>query len=253
MSLDYFHLPVTAGEAAAAITIILLSSAIQSSFGIGGALIAAPALLLINPVFVPLPVLVSNILVSALASRREWRAVHRPDLFYMLAGRFAGTIPALILLGLISQKSFDLAFGITILAAVILSLTRLNVPVNRLSLFLAGSLSGLMGTTSSIGGPPTALVYRQVDGARFRATMSMQLLVGGLISVTGLLLTSELKQTQLTASALLLPGVIAGYWLSRPGFKRVNQKAINFFVLAVSVFAALLVIWKAMIDPASLP
>jgi uncharacterized membrane protein YfcA len=239
-------LPVTVGEAALAIIIVFFSSAIQSSFGIGGALIAAPALLLINPVFVPMPVLVANIFVSALASRREWHAVHHQDLFYMLAGRVAGTIPALILLGLISQKSFDLTFGVTLLIAVALSLTGLKVTVSRLNLFLAGSLSGLMGTASSIGGPPTALVYRQVDGARFRATMSMQLLVGGLISVIGLLFISELKQAQLIASALLLPGVLGGYCLSRIGFERLNREAISFFVLAISVFSALLVILKAI-------
>jgi uncharacterized membrane protein YfcA len=241
-------LPVTASEAVAALTIIFFSSAIQSSFGIGGALIAAPALLLVNPLFVPLPVLVANVFVSALASRREWRAVNQQDLFYLLTGRLAGTLPALVLLGLISQTSFDLLFGVMLLIAVALSLTGLTVPLNRLNLFLAGSLSGLMGTASSIGGPPTALVYRQVDGARFRATLSMQLLVGGLISITGLLLMSELKQAQLIASALLLPGVIGGYGLSRIGFQRVNREAINFFVLAVSAFSALLVILRAIGD-----
>lgn len=244
---SFYPLPVTVEEAAAAVVIIFFSSAIQSSFGIGGALIAAPALLLINPVFVPLPVLVSNILVSALASRREWPAVHRRDLCFILAGRFAGTIPALVLLGLISQKSFDLAFGATLLLAVALSLTGLNIPVNRLNLFLAGSLSGLMGTASSIGGPPTALVYRQVDGARFRATMSMQLVVGGIISVTGLLLTSELKQAQLIAAAILLPGVVGGYCLSRIGLERLNREAISSFVLAVSVCSALLIILKSIL------
>jgi uncharacterized membrane protein YfcA len=246
MSLDPY-ISVTLGEAAAAVVVVFFSSAIQSSFGIGGALIAAPALLLINPVFVPLPVLVSNIFVSALASRREWPAVCRRDLFYMLAGRLAGTIPALILLGLISQKSFGLAFGVTLLIAVALSVIGLQVPVNRLSLFLAGSLSGLMGTTSSIGGPPMALVYRHVEAARFRATMSMQLLVGGLISVAGLLLISELKQVQLIASALLLPSVFGGYCLSKIGFKRLSREAIGLFVFTVSVLSALLVILKAIV------
>lgn len=241
-------LPITLGEAAAAITIIFFSSAIQSSFGIGGALIGAPALLLINPIFVPLPVLVSNVLVSVLASRREWHAVHQRDLLYILLGRFAGTIPALILLGLISQKSFDLVFGVTLLIAVTLSASGLRVPINRLNLFLAGSLAGLMGTASSIGGPPTALVYRHVEGARFRATMSMQLVVGGLISAIGLILAFELTQAQLIVTALLLPGVIGGYCLSGVGFQRLNREAISTFVLAASALSAVLVIVKALND-----
>jgi uncharacterized protein len=239
-------LPVSPAEAATAIVVIFISSAIQSSFGIGGALIAAPVLLLINPVFVPLPVLVSNIFASAMTSRRDWQAVHRQDLLYILAGRLAGTLPALIMIGSITRQSFDLAFGMIILIAVALSLGGWNVPITRLNLFLAGSLSGLMGTASSIGGPPTALVYRQVDEARFRATMSMQLVVGGLISAAGLLFTSAALVAQLKATLLLLPGVIGGYCLSNMGFKSLSRAGMNFFVLAISALSALLVILKSV-------
>ena len=213
----------------------------------GGALIAAPTLLLVNPIFVPLPILIANILVSALASKREWSAVHRHDLTYILAGRLAGTIPALMILSLLSQKAFDITFSALIFAAVLLSLIGIAIPINRLSLFLAGSLSGLMGTISSIGGPPTALVYKQVAGPRFRATMSMQLLIGGLISVIGIILTTSFSHAQMAASIVLLPGVIGGYYVSKLGLKHVNHKAINTFVLLASMISALLVIIRAVI------
>lgn len=199
-----------------------------------------------NPIFVPLPVLVSNIVVSGLASNREWSDVHRRDLVYILAGRFTGTIPALIILAFISQKIFDITFSAIILIAVLFSIIGTTIPINRLSLFLAGTVSGLMGTVSSVGGPPTALVYKQVEGPRFRATMSMQLLVGGLFSVAGLLLITESVMVQIVASVVLLPGAILGYLLSNRGFKRINREAINVFVLAVSVLSAVLVIFNAL-------
>ncbi|OSP39984.1 hypothetical protein B7767_28705 [Streptomyces sp. 13-12-16] len=42
----------------------------------------------------------------------------------------------------------------------------------RSSVFLAGTASGLMGTATSIGGPPMAMVWQRLSGPRLRATMS---------------------------------------------------------------------------------
>ena len=51
------------------------------------------------------------------------------------------------------------------------------------NLVAAGAVSGVMGTATSIGGAPMALIWQGHQGRRLRGTMSAFFMVGSAISV----------------------------------------------------------------------
>ena len=72
------------------------------------------------------------------------------------------------------------------LYSVLLSASGLQLLPTPRSLIGAGTLSGFMGTTSSIGGPPMALLYQGTEGIRLRGTLAVFFTIGVLISLVAL-------------------------------------------------------------------
>jgi len=75
------------------------------------------------------------------------------------------------------------------------------------NLSIASVASGLMGTLSSIGGPPVALVFQGTEPARFRATLGVHLIVGASLSLLAVWWVGRFGATELTLS-----GILVGHW-----------------------------------------
>lgn len=238
--------PISPAEAALAIVVIALASAFQGAVGFGAALLAAPALMLIHPAFAPGPILVSNLVLTLLVARRDWSSARFHDLKFIVGGRIAGTVVAAGLLVNLSQTLFDLLFGSLVLAAVGLCLIRGDFDRSGRNLTIAGAASGLMGTLSSIGGPPVAIIYQGVNPAGFRATLSLNLVAGATVSIPALWLVGRFGPIELALSAILVPAAAFGFWLSRFGLTWVDVERVRASVLVLSTLAAVLVLWRAV-------
>ena len=73
------------------------------------ALVSAPLLTLVDPAFVPVPLLLVNLPLSALALWRERGAVDRRGLPWALAGRLPGTVVGAWLVAATSARTLQLA------------------------------------------------------------------------------------------------------------------------------------------------
>jgi len=226
--------------------ITALASAIQGSIGFGAGLLAAPLLLLIDPAFAPGPMLVSNLALTLLVARREWSFVDFDALRFIVGGRFLGTLGAALLLARLSAASFDLLFGVLVLIAIVLCLARGGYERSPRNLSLAGVASGLMGTISSIGGPPVVLVYQGTEPARFRATLGVHLIVGASMSLLAVWSVGRFGRPELALSAVMIPASLAGFWLSRFGVLRVQASHIRTAALVLSTLSAIGVLWRAL-------
>ena len=58
-----------------------------------------------------------------------------------------------------------------------------RVRPNEHSLSVAGVLSGFMGTTAAVTGPPVALVYQRLPGPALRATMARFFLAASVLTI----------------------------------------------------------------------
>ena len=107
-----------------------------------------------------------------------------------------------------------------------------------LSLTIAGCLSGIMGTPTSVGGPPMALLFAGSSGPALRGTLSGFFFVGASVSSVALALTGRLGWTELCWAASLLPAVVLGTHLSRYTAGILERKGSREAVLIASGIAA---------------
>lgn len=199
---------------ALAVGVIFVGSFIQSSIGFGLAIIAAPVLFFIDPLFVPAPITVSALTLSLANARRHRHAISFTGLRAAIAGRIPGTVAGGLLLLLIDQQALALWIGVTVLLAVAVSLTRVRLRPSGGVLFSAGFLSGFMGTSSSIGGPPMALVLQHETGDYIRANLAAFFVFSCVLSLLMLALVGRFGTSEILLSLPLMPATLVGYWVA---------------------------------------
>jgi len=224
--------------------LVAVGSLLQGSIGFGLGVFAVPFLLLIDPRFVPAPLLASAMWLNVLLARREWDHVDRWALKWALSGRVIGVSVAISALAVLPRDALGTLFGTLVLIAVGLSASGLHVSPKRWVLFGAGTLSGFMGTTVSIGGPPMALVYQREAGPKIRGTLAAYFTVGVTISLVGLSMVGRFGTREILLSLQLVPGVLVGFFLSRAAARRLDRGYIRKAVLVVSAAAAVGVILR---------
>ena len=227
-----------------ATAVVAVGSALQGSMGFGLGLLAAPLLLLVEPRFVPAPLLLASGVLTILLTHRERRDVRWPDLKWSLSGRVLGTLPALAMLAIIPAERVGIACGALIVLGVVMSVAGWHFEPRPGALVGAGALSGFMGTMVSIGGPPIALVYQYESGPSIRGTLSAFFVVGVALSLIGLGAVGHFGRTEALLAAALLPGVLAGYWLSHHTARWADRGYIRPALLLASGVSAVAVIVK---------
>ena len=226
---------------------VLIGSTLQGSVGFGMGLLAAPVLILIEPRFVPAPILLSTFCLTSFLAVREWDAIDVDGLRWAVVGRTGGTILAGFVLAVLPNDWMMLVLGLFVLFGVAMSMSGLKVKPTRLVLLWAGALSGVMGTIASIGGPPIALVYQDAPGARIRATMSCLVWVGTIMSLIVLWLVGRFGETELRLTLILLPGLFLGVFVSRWTAHVVDRGSTRAAVLSVAGLAGLVVVLRQLV------
>ena len=226
---------------------VLIGSTLQGSVGFGMGLLASPVLILIEPRFVPAPILLSTFCLTSFLAVREWDAIDVDGLRWAVVGRTGGTILAGFVLAVLPNDWMMLVLGLFVLFGVAMSMSGLKVKPTRLVLLWAGALSGVMGTIASIGGPPIALVYQDAPGARIRATMSCLVWVGTIMSLIVLWLVGRFGETELRLTLILLPGLFLGVFVSRWTAHVVDRGSTRAAVLSVAGLAGLVVVLRQLV------
>lgn len=231
----------------AAIVTVVVAGAIQGSTGFGFNMLSAPLLAIIDPDFVPGAIIIMSTLVCIGGAMQERRFIDWGDLRYALSGRLIAAILAAFAIGLMTPRAFSLVFGLAVLLGVALNLAGLRFATTPRNLFGAGLVSGFMGTLTSIGAPPMAMVYQEADPARMRATLNAFFVVGGVISLLALWMGGLFGTRDVVLAAALLPFALAGLLLSGWGRRLVHKGHVKRIVLTVSVMSAAVLLWRALV------
>ncbi len=237
--------PLSAAQIMIAIAVVTAGAAVQGALGFGMALIAAPMLVLIDRALVPGPMIAGGLVLTVLMAHRDRAAIDVHGLSWALVGRFAGTLPAAAALAVVSATAFDLLFGGLVLTGVLLSALGLHMSPTRGHVLLAGALAGFMGTVSSIGGPPIALVYQHSDGPELRGTLAGFFVVGTFVSLAALWAVGLFGVTEIWLSLAIMPGALAGFYLSSHIARRLGDRPVRPLVLGLSFAAGAAVLGRA--------
>lgn len=225
---------------------VAIGATLQGTVGMGMGLFAVPLLILVDPRLVPGPLLGTSVVYVVLLAHRNRRGVQWRDLGWALSGRLVGVSIAAVVLSIVSQRHIAVVFAVLILSAVAMSASGLRAEPRPATLLGAGTLSGFMATTVSIGGPPMALLYQDKSGERLRGTLSGFFSVGILLSLTALHLVGRFGRQEVFLAALLLPGTLLGFLLSRHTARVFDRGYIRPAVLTVSAASALAVLLRQL-------
>ena len=231
----------------AAWCVLILGSGLQGTIGFGLGMVGAPLLMLIDPAMVPGPLLADSLLLTLLMARRERDGIKFSELKWALTGRFIGVLLAMFALVLLPRERTSLAVGCAVLLAVALASSGLRLRLAPGSLVAAGTLSGLTGTISSIGGPPMALIYQHAEGSHLRGSLSAYFVVGAAMSLAALGVVGRFGWSELSLAVVLAPGVLLGFLASAGAARRVDGRHLRTIVLVVSAAAALTVILRQLL------
>jgi uncharacterized membrane protein YfcA len=210
-----------------AISIITLGSYIQSSIGFGLAIIAAPVLFFLDPAYVPAPITVSAFALSLVNAWGHRESVSLRGLKYAVIGRVPGSVAGALLIVWIDQDLLGLWLGVTVLLAVAISLKSVALTPTPGRMLTAGFMSGFMGTSSSIGGPPMALLMQHQEARYVRANLSAFFVVSCLMSLAMLAPVGYFGAREVFLALPLLPGTLFGYWLARHTWHLISPRLLR--------------------------
>jgi hypothetical protein len=223
-----------------------MASALQGAIGFGLAAISAPILLLLNPIFLPGPMLVAGMLLTILVAVRDREHAVWPEVAVGTAGRSLGTLPAAVALRILSAQAYDVLFAAAVLFGVAISIFGWRMRLTLRNIFLTAIGSGFISTVSAVGGPPMALVYQHEKGPRLRATISAMFTIGTMISIIGLWWAGKFGKAELTLGLLMLPAVVVGFGLSRFLTGRLDEGYTRPAILGLSALSALIILFRAL-------
>lgn len=226
---------------------VAAAAMLQASTGVGFGVLAAPVAVMLDPRLVPSSLLLLSLLLSVMTALRERGAIDLPGLGFATIGRVLGAAGAGATIALLPPSLFATVFSLMILAAIALSVVGWHVQPTRGNLVVAGLASGYMGTITSVGSPPMALVYQNVPGPTIRATMGAFFVLGSAVSLASLATVGHLDLMQLLASLWLLAPLLLGYRLSRHAIGYIDRGRVRPAILAVSAAAALALLARELV------
>lgn len=238
---------MTAAGFAVVAVAVLLASCLQASIGFGMGMLAAPVVAIVDPALIPGTLIMLATFVTLIVSVRERASIDLSGTKWALIGRVPGTIAGALLLAALPEKGLAVMLAAVVLLGVVLTSAGWVPAPRRRNVVLAGAASGLLGTSTSIGGPPMALVWQRNSGARLRGTMSGFFLVGSLMSLVALWFTDAVSAHTLMSFAVLAPATVVGYALSRYVNRFLHPARLRWLAIAVSALGAVVLIVRQLI------
>lgn len=222
----------------------MVGSSIQGTLGFGLGMMTSPLLAMVDPSFVPSALMISVLPLTFGVAWRDRSFIDRSGFKWALAGRFPGVFIGLFALASMSGDALAYAVSASVAVAVVISVITSRrghvVPLNGATLGAAGFASGFMGTVTSIGGPPMALVYKDGDPRVMRATIAGFFSIGAVISVVGLVAAGQVGRHEIALTLVILPGVLAGLPISRKLGPYLPERRMRPLILLICSASALL-------------
>jgi len=227
-----------------AISAMAFGCAFQAALGLGFALLAAPVLALLDPAFVPGPMLLAGTVLAALTAYGERDAIDRRMLMTCLIGLAAGTVVGALALQAAQGMNLQRLFGVMILLAVGVSLMGGTVAAKGRGLLAAAGISGIMGTMAGLHGPAISLAFQNAEPRVARAMLGAYFTAAYLTAVAALALVGAFGAPEMGRTLVLLPGVAIGLALAPLTRRYVNRDRLRVAILTIAAVSGLILVVK---------
>ncbi|WP_028304547.1 sulfite exporter TauE/SafE family protein [Oceanospirillum maris] len=225
-----------------ALAAVTLGIGIQAWTGIGFGLLSAPLLYLISPAYVPGPVLVLGFVLSLMVVVRHRNGLICLRVLTASIARIPGAWLGASLLGILPVHWLGITLGLALLFALVITRYRFSLAPDRWTLILAGFSSGVMGTATSVGGPPMAMVYQKTERLQSRNELALFFMLTTPVSLLMLAFNDLFDFQTLLLTLPLLPGVVAGYAMGGFLARYLNPRQAKSAMFLLSVIGAVVVL-----------
>jgi hypothetical protein len=238
---------LSAAELAVALAAVFAGAFVQGGVGFGVNILASPLLALAAPEAVPATLVLAAIPLAVGMVVREHRHVDRRSLPWLLTGRLPGTAIGAWLVAVLAADRLAVAVGALVLLSVGMAVTAPPLPVTPARALAVGAVSGAMGTTAAIGGPPVALLYQHHPGPVLRSTTGAVYVVGTVLSVVALAVAGEVTADHVRLALVLVPAIVAGLALATVLRRHLDAGWLRPAVLIVAAVAGAATLLKGLL------
>jgi len=193
---------------------LLIGCWVQTALGFGMAVIAAPIIVLFKPEWVPVVLTMTALILSLLNTWDQRKHLETNHLSAPFLSRIPGTFLGAWLLVQLDTIWLQFSVAACVLLAVVISYLGKQFSYTPKRLAFASFISGITGTTTSIGGPPMALVMQHGEPQTIRANLSLYFSYSCMISLIVYaylgLLTDSILITCISFIPVCLVGFVTG-------------------------------------------
>jgi uncharacterized protein len=237
---------LTLAEYAAVLIAGMIGATVQGTVGFGANLIAVPVVAIVAPEALPATLILWALPLTAAMVAREHHGVDWSGVGWMTVGRVPGTAVGAWVVATVATNTRSALCGAVVLVVVAASSWTKQVRLTPVTKTAAGLMAGIMGTATSIGGPPMALLYQHNEGRVLRSTLAMAFTVGTITSLTALALTGAIEAWQVGLALALVPALFVGLVLSRALAHRLDGPWLRPTVLAIAALAGLVAVVRGL-------
>ena len=232
--------------------IILFSSFIQSITGFGFAVVGTPLLLFFMEPRQVVSLVVFGALFQNLIMTYKTRGMSDPKVIWPLfVASLLGIIPGVYILKIIDPSYLKLYIGIVILLVSFFMASNYIVTIKheKLATILVGIVSGFMGGSTSLSGPPVALflINQQQDKVAFRANLVRFFCLGNIATLIVMYYMGTVDTGILKQLKYVIPGILVGVWFGEKAFSKVSPIIFKWLTLAIIFFCGVMSIASVLI------
>ncbi|WP_460234628.1 sulfite exporter TauE/SafE family protein [Aurantivibrio plasticivorans] len=225
---------------------VFVGALVQTSIGFGFAIVSAPLLFLIDVRFVPGAVMIATIVNSAFNVFYFRASLSIQSLVPALVARIPGTMCGAFLLWWVPLEALAILIAVAIGSAIAASFLRLPLTPTPANLAIAGFLSGVMGTATSIGGPPLAILMQGQEANHIRSQLAAFFSISALLSLFVLGVSGQMPATHWLISLPLIIPVLLGGWLGVRVGPLLPAQHLRSVSLAVCSLAVVFMLWRTL-------
>jgi len=233
--------------------VVMVAALSKGVTGFAFNLVSTPILLL---VLEPRAVIAVNLVLASLLSVfvvvQSPRQVNIRRVLSLTAASALGVPLGIYLLLLMSAPTLKLVMGLVVVLSAIPMFLGYSRSFRRegLASGLFGFVSGVLGSSTSLSGPPIVLflVNQGWDKESFRASISAYFFLTNMVALASLTASGAINLDMISAALALIPACLIGFYLGVKLLPRVNASIFNrmsvIIVMATGVFATFLEVIK---------
>jgi uncharacterized membrane protein YfcA len=231
--------------------IICFASFIQSITGFGFAAVSAPLLLFfINPNYV-VGLTVFGALISNFWVIYKTKGKSDPKLVWpMFIASLVGILPGVYLLRIVDASVLKLCIGILILLMAMFMAGNYVIKIKRIRLaaIFVGIVSGFLGGSTSLNGPPVALFFmnQQQEKETLRKNIVHYFCFANIATLIIMYLMKTLDINAFIESIYVVPGVLIGAWIGEKVFVKISMSVFRKISITIIFLCGVISIIKGI-------